>query len=116
MTIDDNFNFSEWLMDEMEEQGLKVIDLAKMSGMTPAGLRNLLYEYRCPRFDTFRRIMGALGKKIEITDRTDIPMECPYWDEDTLICEGLTKWNVVCGNGKHNWQNCRLYKEASGQK
>lgn len=71
VTVTEDFDFAEWLLDEMEAIGITTKQLAKQSGMTAEGIRNILYENRRPRFDTLFVITRALGKKVVIVDRTE---------------------------------------------
>ena len=71
MTIEEDTIFGEWLLDEMEAQGLTVPLLAELSDVTEPGIRSILYKDRKPRIDTMFKLAGALGKKIMIVDRTE---------------------------------------------
>ena len=71
MTIEEDTIFGEWLLDEMEAQGVTVPLLAELSDVTEPGIRSILYTDRKPRIDTMFKLAGALGKKIMIVDRTE---------------------------------------------
>lgn len=70
MKIEKGFDFSRWLLSELIERNISENDLAKKSGISANGIRNLIYNYRQPRFDTFTRIMDALGKEIIVKDKS----------------------------------------------
>ena len=71
MTIKEDTIFGEWLLDEMEAQGVTIPLLAELSDVTEPGIRSILYTDRKPRIDTMFKLAGALGKKIMIVDRAE---------------------------------------------
>lgn len=74
-TVTEDFIFGEWMLDEMEAQGISVVQLSELSTITVPGIRNLLYDKRRPRIDTLYRITKALGKKIVFMDDDEIISE-----------------------------------------
>ena len=63
-----DFNFSEWLMEELELHKMSVFELARQTGLSYITIRYYLQEKRKPTLGTLEIILKQFGKKLQITD------------------------------------------------
>lgn len=63
------FSFSEWLENELEEQGMMQKMLAEKTGITAGAISNYVRCVRSPKLDTVNLILDVFGKKIVIVDK-----------------------------------------------
>lgn len=59
--------FGEWLLDEMEAQGITRKRMSELTGMTQTTIRYYINGDRSPSLISACLIAEALGKRIEIT-------------------------------------------------
>ena len=65
MDIDE---FSEWLLEQMEERHLNCNKMAAMTGLTPVTIGYYITGTRSPTFASLKLILNALNKHVEIKD------------------------------------------------
>ena len=68
----DEFDFGEWLLDEMEKRGWTCYRLAQITGMSPVSIGYYLTFKRSPTLTSLKLILDAFGKHIEIKDNKKI--------------------------------------------
>lgn len=61
--------FSEWLLDRMEERHLNCLQLAKLTGLSHVTIGYYITATRTPTFGSLKLILDALGKKVLIVDK-----------------------------------------------
>lgn len=61
--------FSDWLREELESRDLKVVRLAKISGVHPNTIRNYLAERCEPTLFNAECIVTALGYDLAVVPR-----------------------------------------------
>ena len=64
-----DFNFSEWLMDELEKHNMSVFNLAKQTGLSYMTIRYYVQEKRTPTLGSLEVILDQFGKKLQIVDK-----------------------------------------------
>ena len=69
MNMEDWTEFSEWLKNELEAQGLSSRKLEKLKGISHCTTQEYTRRKRCPSLDMFLRVLDALGKKVMIVDK-----------------------------------------------
>lgn len=65
MDIDE---FSEWLLDQMEERHMNCRQLAKLTGLNHVTIGFYITATRSPTFASLKLILNAFDKHIEIKD------------------------------------------------
>jgi transcriptional regulator with XRE-family HTH domain len=55
-----NIEFAKWLQDEMAKRGLGVRELARLAGVSPAGISKVLNQYRGAGPDLCQALAHAL--------------------------------------------------------
>ena len=65
----DEFDFSEWLGDALNEKKMNHTTLAGMSGLNPQTIWYYLIGKRSPTLASLGLMLDALGKRIEIVDK-----------------------------------------------
>lgn len=63
------FDFAEWLAEEMDRQGISINELAEMAGVHRLTIQYYLEYKRLPNLATMLIILDALGKRIEIVGK-----------------------------------------------
>ena len=66
MNEDNKFRFDLWLYNELQKRGMKQIDLANKTGVSPATITYFLQNKRMPNFRTRAVILDALDMHLEI--------------------------------------------------
>ena len=64
----DEFNFSEWLMNELEKNDISSKQLAKEIGLSYTAMRYYITEDRLPSLRIFTLFLDYFNKHIEIVD------------------------------------------------
>lgn len=67
MDIDE---FSEWLLEQMEERHLNCNQMANLTGLTHVTIGYYITGSRSPTFASLKLILDAFGKHVEIKDNT----------------------------------------------
>lgn len=67
--IMDAEQFSEWLLNQMEERHLSCYQLAKLTGLSHVTIGFYITATRTPTFGSLKLILDALGKKVLIVDK-----------------------------------------------
>ena len=67
MMID--FDFSEWLITELEKRKMSIYELAKKTGLSYVTIRYYIQEKRKPTLGTLEVILKQFGKKVQIVDK-----------------------------------------------
>ena len=62
------FDFAEWLGNEMEQTGMTIQELADKSGLVKQTIFYYLMGDRSPSLISFILILNAFGKRFEIVD------------------------------------------------
>lgn len=70
-TGNDSFNFSDWLIDMMEEKNVSSKQLANDTGMSYVAIRFYVTEDRNPSLNTFLMFLDYFGKRMEIIDKQE---------------------------------------------
>ena len=65
----DEFDFSEWLKNTLEEKKMNHVTLAGMSGLSPQTTLCYLTAKRSPTLYSLGLMLDVLGKRIEIVDK-----------------------------------------------
>ena len=60
------FDFAEWLAEEMDRQGISINELAEKAGVHRLTIQYYLEYKRSPKLSTLKVLLDALGKRIEI--------------------------------------------------
>ena len=63
------FDFAEWLAEEMDRQGISINELAEKAGVHRLTIQYYLEYKRLPNLATMLIILDALGKRIEIVGK-----------------------------------------------
>lgn len=66
MNEDNKFRFDLWLYNELQKRGMKQIDLANKTGVSPATITYFLQNKRMPNTRTLAVILDALDMHLEI--------------------------------------------------
>ena len=65
------YDFGDWLLNEMEKHGYNREQLAKKAGIHKVSVGCYLNYSRLPNLSTFLLILDALGKKMKIVDKKE---------------------------------------------
>lgn len=60
--------FSEWLLDQMEERHMNCQQLAKLTGLSHVTIGFYITATRSPTFASLKLILDAFNKHVEIKD------------------------------------------------
>lgn len=63
------FDFAEWLAEEMDKQNISTNELAEKAGVHRLTIQYYLEYKRLPNLATMLVILDALGKRIEIVEK-----------------------------------------------
>ena len=63
------FNFSDWLIDEMEKKNISSKQLAKETGMSYQIIRFYVTEDRTPSLKNFMMFLNYFNKRMNIVDK-----------------------------------------------
>ena len=63
--------FGEWLLDEMEQQGLNSYQMAKLTKLSYMTIVYYITGKRVPTFGSLKILLDVLGKKVLIVDKED---------------------------------------------
>ena len=66
MNEDNKFRFDLWLYNELQKRGMKQIDLANKTGVSPATITYFLQNKRMQNTRTLAVILDALDMHLEI--------------------------------------------------
>ena len=66
MNEDNKFRFDLWLYNELQKRGMKQIDLANKTGVSPATITYFLQNNSMPNTRTIAVILDALYMHLEI--------------------------------------------------
>ena len=66
--MENEFNFSEWLVNELEKSGISSKQLAKEIGLSYTAMRYYITEERMPSLRIFILFLDYFNKHIEIVD------------------------------------------------
>ena len=63
-----NEDFSEWLVDQLDANGLNGWDLARMTGLSYQAVKYYIQGERTPKLATLGVILNVLNKRLQIVD------------------------------------------------
>ena len=87
--------FSEWLLDQMEERHLNCYQMSKLTGLSHVTIDYYITAKRTPTFGSLKLLLDALGKKVLIVDKESIKEQKAETPNFMMDAEGL--W-ATCKN------------------